>query len=176
VRDSNLSSGWENLQSLAFNKFPNVENNPGIYFIRWKKFENPVTINRLGGSDDAGLLYIGESKDLRRRFQRLWRGIKKVDEPKNTAFYTLRKSLIFCKLHQEIKSDEYEIAWQHVSTKLEAQVQQAVALKLYTEKYKEPPPLNLKVCEQKYLKWGINPSDYSRWNGKANDFVKSIIS
>jgi hypothetical protein len=173
LRDSNL--GWENLQSLASSKFPSVENNPGIYFIRWKKFENPVSINRLGGSDDAGLLYIGESKNLRRRFQRLWRGITK-DESKSKNFYTLRKALIFCKLHQEIQSDEYEIVWQHLSTKLEAQMQQAVALKLYAEKYKEPPPLNLKVCKQKYLSWGINPSDYSRWNGKPNQFVKTIIS
>ena len=72
-----MSSVWKNLQNLASNKFLGVENKPGVYFIRWIKKENPVIINRLGGSDSTGLLYIGESKDLRRRFQRLWRGISR---------------------------------------------------------------------------------------------------
>ena len=171
-----MSADWENLQNLASNKFPGVENKPGIYFIRWKKYETPVTINRLGGSDSNGLLYVGESKGLRRRFRRLWRGINKVNNSKSKTPDTLRKTIVFCRLHKEINSDEYEIAWQHLSTKLEAQVQEAAALKLYTEKFKELPPLNLKICGKKYLKWGIVYFDQSRWTVKPNDFVKSIIS
>jgi hypothetical protein len=171
-----MSANWENLQNLAINRFLGVEKKPGIYFIRWKKYETPVTINRLGGSDSNGLLYVGENKDLRRRFQRIWRGINKVNDTKTKTSDTLRKIIVFCRLHEEINSDEYEIAWQHLPTKLEAQMQEAAALKLYTEKYKEPPPLNLKVCRQKYLNWGLDYLDQSRWTAKPNEFVKSIIS
>lgn len=164
------------MQTLADNRFPNVQNNPGIYFLRWKKYENPVTINRLGGSDSNGLLYIGESKDLRRRLQRIWRGIIKSNKLRSKTLHTLRKTIIFCKLHEEINIDEYEIAWQHFSTKIEAQVQEAAALMLYTEKFKEPPPLNLKLCREKYVDWGLGDWDQSRWSGEPNEFVKSIIS
>jgi len=170
-----IDVNWVNLENLASNKFFDVTKSPGVYFLRWKKCGNPVIIKRLGSSDTVGLLYVGESKDLRRRFQRLWNAIKKVDAPVSKRVDTLRKAIIFCNLHKEINSNEYEIAWQHLSSKLEAQIQQAVALQLYTEKYKEPPPLNLKVCKGEYLSWGINPTDYTRWKGKANEFVKSII-
>ena len=60
---------------------------------------------------------------------------------------------MFCKLHEEINSNEYEIAWQHLSTKIEAQIQVAAALKLYAEKFKEPPSLNLNLCREKYAIW-----------------------
>lgn len=166
---------WVKLQALASNKFLNVQKSPGIFFLRWKKFGIPVMIKRLGSSDSNGLLYIGETKDLRRRVQRLWKGIKSVDEPGTKRIDTLRKAIIFCNLHKEINSEDYEIALQYLPTKLEAQIQQAVALQLYTEKFKEPPPLNLKVCKTEYLTWGINPNDFTRWNGKANEFVKAII-
>jgi hypothetical protein len=170
-----MSSYWKNLQNLASNKFPGIENKPGIYFIRWKKDESPVIINRLGGSDSNGLLYIGESKDLRERFQRIWRGIKKVHKTNETP-NTLSKRIFFCKLHEEINSDEYEIAWQYLSIKIEAQVQEAAALKLYTEKFRELPPLNLRFCTKKYVIWGFNYFDQSKWSGEPNEFVKSIIS
>ena len=169
-----MSLDWENLQDLASNKFPGIENKPGIYFIRWKKYENPVTINRLGGPDSNGLLYVGESKDLRRRFQRIWRGIKKVNRTSKNP-HTLNRTILFCKLHEEINSDEYAIAWQHLSTKLEAQVQEAAALKLYIEKFREPPPLNLQVCRPKYASMGLYYFDKSKWSAKPNEFVKSII-
>ena len=171
-----MSYDWKNLQNLADEKFPGVENKPGIYFLRWKKYENPVNINRLGAADSNGLLYIGESKDLRRRFQRIWSGIQKSNQSTSKTVDTLRKTIIFCKLHEEINSDEYEIAWQQFSTTIEAQIQEAAALILYTEKFKELPPLNLKICKEKYVNWGLVFFDKSRWSAKANEFVKSIIS
>ena len=167
---------WQNLQTLADNQFPGVKDEPGIYFIRWKKYDTPVTINRLGGPDSNGLLYIGESKNLRKRFQRLWRGIAKVNDTRSKTIHTLRTTIIFCRLDKEIKLNEYEIIWQHLDTKIEAQIQEASALTLYTEKFKEPPPLNLKVCRKKYLNWGLVTSDENRFMGKTIDFVKSIIS
>jgi hypothetical protein len=171
-----LNHHWKNLQNLSRNKFPEVDSKPGIYFLRWKKYENPVTINRLGASDSNGLLYIGESKDIKRTFQRIWKGIKNSNKPSDKSMNTLRRTIIFCKLNEEINLEEYEVAWQHFSTLIEAQVQEAAALILYTEKFKELPPLNLRICQEKYVKLGLNFFDKSRWTAKANEFVKSIIS
>jgi len=171
-----MSSGWKNLQIFASNNYPGIKNEPGIYFIRWTKNENPVTINRLGGSDSNGLLYIGESKDLRRRFQRIWRGINNAQKPTTKSLHTLRKTIMFCSLHEEIKSDEYEVAWQQLHTKIEVQIQEAAALKVYSEKFKELPPLNLKLCREKYAPWGLGRWNQSSWSAEPNEFVKSIIS
>jgi len=173
-----LTGNWVNFDNLAFRNFLGVSEGPGIYFLRWKKYGNPVVIKRLGGSDGLGLLYVGESKNLKRRLQRLWKGIENVKDVEADVrrVDTLRKAILFCNLHNEIGSDEYEVAWQGLETKLEAQIQQAVALQLYTLKFKEPPPLNLKVCGSTYLKWGIYPADYENWSGKANNFVRSILS
>ena len=167
---------WNNLQKLASNSFPKVEREPGVFFLRWKKGENPVIINRFGGPDSTGLLYVGQSKNLRRRFQRIWKGIKQVNIVDEKIPHTLNRTIFFCKLHEEINSDEYEIAWQHLSTKLEAQVQEAAALKLYTELYKEPPPLNLQICRPKYERLGLDYFDQTKWSAEPNEFVKSIIT
>jgi hypothetical protein len=170
-----MSQVWKNLQNLASKKFSRVESKPGVYFVRWTKNDNPIIINRLGGSDSNGLLFIGESKDLRKRFQRLWRGIKNVNKTSKIP-NTLSRRIIFCRLHEEVNFDEYELAWQHLSTKIEAQIQEAAALKLYTEKFKELPPLNLHLCTRKYAIWGLTYFDQSKWSAEPNDFVKSLIS
>jgi hypothetical protein len=167
---------WKNLKIFAKDKFPGIENEPGIFFLRWKNNKNPVTINRLGGSDRNGILYVGESKKLRTRLQRIWRGITTIKIPKNKSSQTLRRTIIFCKLHEEISSEEYEIACQHLSTKIEAQVQKAAALKIYTEKFKELPPLNLRLCTEKYGIWGFGYFDQSKWVAEPNEFVKSILN
>lgn len=171
-----MGTPWKNLQELASEKFPGIKNEPGVYFIRWVKNEDPVTINRLRRSDSNGLLYIGETKTLRRRFQGIWRGINIEIETKTKKIHTLRKTIIFCKIYELINLDEYEIAWQQLQTKKEAECQEAAALKLYAEKFKEPPPLNLKLCREKYGIWDLGGWDHSRWWEEANGFVKSIIS
>ena len=167
---------WKNLQNLAFMEFPKINRKPGIYFLRWVKNEKPVIVNRLTESDNNGLLYIGETKNLRRRFQRIWQGINLEIKTKSKNIHTLRKTIFFCKLHEVIKLDEYEITWQQLDTKIEAEIQEAAALKLYMEKYKELPPLNLKLCREKYALWGLGNWDDSKWLVRPDEFVKLVIS
>ena len=166
---------WKNLKDLASKDFPNVQRNSGIYFLRWVKNGNPVKINRIAETDNKGLLYIGKSNDLKNRFKRIWNGINSDKKSNYKNIPTLRKTIFFCKIHELIKIDEYEITWQQLSTKIEAESQEAAALKLYTEKFKEPPPLNLKLCREKYAIWGLGNWDDSKWLVEPNNFVKSII-
>lgn len=166
---------WKNLKQLASENFTNVQRIPGIYFLRWTKNGNPVKINRLTESDNKGLLYIGESKDLKSRFKRIWNGINLESKSKNKNIDSLRKTIFFCKIHEVIKIDEYEITWQQLNTKIEAESQEAAALKLYTKKFKEPPPMNLQFCREKYAIWGLGKWDDSKWLVEPNDFVKLVI-
>ncbi|MCJ7614055.1 hypothetical protein MUO71_04760 [Candidatus Bathyarchaeota archaeon] len=171
-----MKSIWKNLLELADKGYPQIDRKPGIYFLRWVKGGEPVTINRLVESDSNGLLYIGGTKDLRRRFQRIWRGINIENKTKSKNIHTLRKTIFFCKIHEVINLEEYEIAWQELATKIEVESQEAAALKLYTEKFKEPPPLNLKLCREKYAICGLGNWGDSKWLIEPNEFVKSIIS
>jgi len=54
-----------------------IPNEPGVYKI-FSLNENgfPRSINRIGGIDNEGILYIGESKNLRERLRMLWRVLK----------------------------------------------------------------------------------------------------
>ncbi len=166
---------WKNLKGLASKDFSYVERNPGIYFLRWVKNGIPAKINRFTESDPEGLLYIGKSNDLKSRFKRIWNGINLEKKSEIINIPTLRKTIFFCKIHEIIKIEEYEITWQHLSTKIEAESQEAAALKLYTEKFKEPPPMNLQLCREKYAFWGLGNWDDSKWLVEPNDFVKSVI-
>ena len=166
---------WKYLKDLASKDFLNVERKPGIYFLRWIKNGNPVRINRFAEPDYNGLLYIGKSNDLKSRFKRIWNGINLEKKSNHKNIPTLRKTIFFCKIHEVIKIDEYQITWQKLSTKIESESQEAAALKLYAEKFKEPPPLNLKLCREKYAIWGLGNWDDAKWLVEPNDFVKSVI-
>ena len=170
-----MKIAWRNLQELVSQDFPQIERKPGIYFLRWVKDGEPVIITRIAESDSNGLLYVGETKDLRRRFQRIWRGINLEPKAKSDNIPTIRKAMFFCKIHEVIKIDEYEVAWQQLASNVEAESQEAAALKLYSEKFKEPPPLNLKFCREKYAIWGLGDWGDSKWLVPPNEYVKSIM-
>jgi hypothetical protein len=166
---------WKNLKELASRDFDNVPRKSGIYFLRWARNGNPVKINRLTESDYNGLLYVGESKDLKSRFKRIWNGVNLEKKSSIKNIDSLRKTIFFCKIHEVIKIDEYEITWQQLTTNIEVESQEAAALKLYTKKFKEPPPMNLQFCREKYAIWGLGKWDDSKWLVEPNDFVKSVI-
>jgi excinuclease UvrABC nuclease subunit len=66
---------WCKLEDLARRRFVDVPKSPGVYFVRWSRRGKPVAIYRLGRRDEGGILYIGSSKDLRKRVGQFWRAI-----------------------------------------------------------------------------------------------------
>jgi len=53
----------------------NITRNPGIYYIRCvDNYGKPVLIPRLGGMDNEGIIYIGETgRNLRNRLRSFWK-------------------------------------------------------------------------------------------------------
>jgi hypothetical protein len=161
---------WFKLRDLATQKFKSIPKTPGIYFMRWVKDGTPVSIPRLAGSDNRGILYVGSTVRLRRRIRDLWKGINGKIEA-----HTIGRSIIFCKVSEIISMDDYEISWEELETHGNAKGQEWTALKLYANQYKEPPPFNLMIYRKLFAVWGIFKWGESRWAYEPDEFVKSII-
>jgi len=162
---------WFRLEDLATKKFYVVPNNPGIYFIRWSRNGRVVPIFRLKGCDNKGILYIGSAKKLRKRVHELWRGINgKVED------HTIGKTVIFCKIFEVMKLNEFEISWEELETHQSAVGQEWTAIALYAEKYKEPPPLNLGIRREYFMVIGIGKIGKSRIGYDPDEYVRSVIN
>ena len=161
---------WYKIKDLIDSENRNIPEDPGIYFVRRARNGYPVPIPRLGGQDNKGILYIGESKNIRRRIGQLINAI--VNDGKKNTIY---KTKIFCSISKLIKLEEYEITWEKLKTHEEAKGQEWAALKLYCDKYHEAPPLNLSLSRELFAIVGIARVGRSRVAYEADGFVKSII-
>ena len=166
----NMEIKWHKLKDLNVDNFKNIPKNSGIYFVRWSKDGSPVSIPRLDGIDQKGILYIGSAKELRRRIRELWKGINgRVED------HTIGKTIIFCKVFEIISLDEYEISWEELKAHEDAVGQEWTAMASYAEKYREPPPLNLQLRRGMFTAWDIFKWDKSRWAYETDEFVKFVI-
>lgn len=164
-----MEKTWYKLANLATNKFKDVENVSGIYFVRWSRDGKPVAISRLGGVDQKGILYVGSAKNLKKRVKRLWRGINQQGR------HTIGKTIIFCKVFELINLDEYEISWEEARSPEKAIGLEWTAIKLYADKYREPPPLNLQLRREMFIVLGIGKWGKSRFAYEEDKFVKAIL-
>jgi len=128
-----------------------VPQEPGVYIIRWTKNDKPVSIPRILGVDEKGILYIGSANDLRKRLRKLIRGLKRPSPKMHTASL----SYYFFRLHEHIKIHELEVSWVIFKDRREAEEQEWIALRYYADKYGEAPPLNRALGRKKFLILGI---------------------
>jgi len=166
------SVNWYKLEDLARRRFVDVPKSPGVYFVRCSRGGKPVAIYRLGGRDEGGILYIGSSKDLKKRIGQFWRAISK-GRREHTAFSTLT----FCGLSDLVKSSELEVSWKALRSPEDAESQEWAAMYLYCRKYKEPPPLNLSVGRRKYMILGLGRLGEAPLAPEIDDYdyVKSVV-
>ena len=164
-----LKPEWRNLKDLADKNFDGVPVVPGVYFLRWARRGKPVPVGRLGNRDPKGILYVG-SGELKRRVRNLWNAITK-----GRRVHTVGKTVIFCKIFEIINPDEYEVSWEKLKGREASEGEEWAALKLYCDKYKEPPPLNLAIRRKMFGVVGIAEVGKSRVAYEPDAFVRSII-
>jgi len=161
---------WRNIADLANSGFSEVpSDDSGIYVVRWSRRGKPITIQRLGGTDLNGILYIGSAKKLRRRLRTLWNGIN------GQGKHTMGKTIIFCKLHEIISPNDFQIAWEKVKNHDTALGQEWAAIVEYSQKFKEPPPLNLNLSRTKYALAGLAEAGKSRFAYESDEFVRALL-
>lgn len=164
-----MDIGWHKVKDID-DEIKHIPESPGIYFVRWARESQPVQIPRMTGIDSKGILYVGKSKNIRGRIRRLFNAIVK-----NKPLHTFYKTKIFCKISQLINLEEYEITWENLETEEEATGQEWAAIKIYCDKYHEPPPLNLSLSRELFAIFGLAKFGKSKFAYEADEFVKNII-
>jgi hypothetical protein len=107
----------------------------GVYQIRWAIDGKPQIIHRVNGDDESGILYIGESDNLKKRISDLWRGISTGHG--HTAGWTYD----YYGFSKKFKLEHLEVQWiDSEDAELEPEL-----LGNYVEKYLDKPPLNISI-------------------------------
>ncbi len=76
-------SEWKSFRKEALSQIPEKA---GIYQLRSLRDDgNPQSISRLLGKDQEGIVYIGESSNLKKRIQGFWSTITKRDRSRHAA-------------------------------------------------------------------------------------------
>jgi hypothetical protein len=115
-----------------------VPKEEGVYWIYGLEPDGkPCLINRLFGSDPTGLLYVGQSKDLRERLRMLWRTIQED---------YLAKAHTFGKKYKHIKKARNKFPIHSLMVRFElcssAKNREAKVLEKYIAEFGEVPPFN----------------------------------
>jgi hypothetical protein len=115
----------------------NIPECGGVYLIHSFDNQIPIRLNRVLGTDEEGVLYIGKSENLRERLRMLWRvlnpklkatahtfGTKYNDNKKLREAFPLKSLYVSYRITTEPKTLESEL------------------LDKYFSKYGEVPPFN----------------------------------
>jgi len=135
--------GWSSWHLLNKSKFRIVPENAGIYQIRWAVNGKPQPISRANGIDKRGLLYIGSTKNLRRRIRNLWHSIRS-----GKRGHTVGRTYVTYNYCRKFKLDQLEVRWATLAEN-EAQTTESRLLGEYVTKYLDKPPLNISVKRPK---------------------------
>jgi len=165
-----MEVNWHKLKDMTKKDIGKIPKVPGIYFVRWSRDDCPVPINRITGTDQKGILYIGRSENIRSRIRKIYNAIIN-----NKRGHTIYKTIVFCGTSKIVKLEEYEITWEELGTINESEAQEWAAIKTYCDKYNEPPPLNLMISRELFATFGLAVFGKSKFASEPDDFVKSII-
>ena len=125
---------WYSLKTLDFSIIPSSS---GVYQVRWAIGNKPKSIPRANGNDDEGILYIGQSGNLRRRIENLWSRLQDSTKGRHTAGWTYD----FYEFSKKFKLEQLEVQWVEFP-KSEIVGLETVLLMDYVSEYLDKPPLN----------------------------------
>lgn len=114
----------------------NTELKPGLYRIYWIKNDKPQTICRLGGKDDSGLLYIGQTDDTLRTRLNNFRCSAFINSTNHSGAIKYRMNK---RLQNLIKPEELFAEIEPCENSYQKETNE---LKKYSLIYGEVPPLN----------------------------------
>ena len=172
------------LVDLDRTRFTGVPKQPGVYFVCWVRNGKPVPIQRLLSVDENGILYIGSTKakaGLRGRLRQLWNSVKKAREGKGTGPHTFGPTLVYTSLisrnnRKGIKIDELVVWYKAYDDGRYAEAQEKMAIYEYTNRYGEPPPLNLRVGRRYLAIVGLAEAGKSIPAPKLDPELEKIIT
>lgn len=124
--------------SLAENNFwKQIPESGGVYFIYSYNNNTPIKLNRVLGTDEEGLLYIGKSENLRERLRMLWRVLN--PKQKATAHTFGTKYNNNKKLREAFPLNSLYVSFRIT---INPKTLESELLDKYFSKYGEVPPFN----------------------------------
>jgi hypothetical protein len=124
--------------SLAeINFWKQIPESRGVYFIYSCNNLIPIRLNRVLGTDEEGVLYIGKSENLRERLRMLWRVLNPKLEATAHTFGTKYNSNQ--KLREAFPMKSLFVSYRITS---EPKTLESELLDKYFLKYGEVPPFN----------------------------------
>jgi hypothetical protein len=138
-------SEWQDISSIK-DSAKEIGKFPGVYMIRLADSAGqPITISRLFGDDDGGLLAIGESVDLARRIKEFHNAYTAGTFGRHSVGDRLFLILVcqyssFKTASQNNSTVQFRVM--KLSDKVEAQTEEEKLLKNYFKEHGELPPLN----------------------------------
>ena len=172
-------SSLKPLTVLALNRFRDVPAEPGVYVVFWIRDGKAVSIRRILGVDEKGILYIGATrrkKGLKGRIEELWVSIQMAYGHRRRKDYrhTFGPSLLYTGLNRVIRDEELWIYFKEFSID-EAKYQEKRALLEYARKYGEPPPLNFQVGRQYFAIASLGVHGKSRYLGELDPDLQAVL-
>jgi len=126
---------WYPLKTLDFSIIPSSS---GVYQVRWTLGDKPQAIPRANGNDEKGILYIGQSCNLRKRIKSFWNRIQ--GKGSHTAGWTYD-----CyDFGKKFKLEQLEVQWVELP-KSEIITIETILLLDYVSEYLDHPPLNITI-------------------------------
>jgi hypothetical protein len=153
---------WYPSYLLNSKDYSDIPNKPGIYTISNRKI-----IGRVGGDDKKGIVYIGKSKNLRRRVKNFWDGYH------SAGGYLYEHPIIAGKIMKMKIINEKDvdkgigklkIRYATVTNLEELELAERALMFAYIRRFGEAPPLNLNVPKR----WDRLPSSQDlKWAEKG---------
>jgi hypothetical protein len=123
---------------IAKNHFPEL---PGIYMIiALDENQIPITISRFLDDDKFGILYIGQTKNLRKRLIKMKRAFS--PDHKSEAHIAVRRYKTLIQMHKRFPIDRLVVKFELVTDNISSIQLEMLAFKNYEDIYGERPPLN----------------------------------
>lgn len=129
---------------------------PAVYQMRLLQGGQPRRINRFRGSDEHGLLTIGETKSMEQRRLDFITAINKCY--KHSAGNLLYLIFNYCRMGPEVTADAVEYRYVEMETEDDAKHAEALLVRQYILRHCEPPPLNSAIPDrygERYGKWEV---------------------
>lgn len=130
---------WSDWFPFSILKWDTVPLESGVYEIRWAINGNAQPINRVDGTDEEGLLYIGKASEIKKRLRRFWNYIT-LEKGKHTAGHTY---LIY-DYERKIKHNQIETRWRTIPKEDMDDVETKL-IDDYLDMYLDSPPLNISI-------------------------------
>jgi len=121
-----------------------IPKQPGVYLVRWGSRNKPIS--RLLKDDEKRIMYIGRSKNIKRR---IGSNFIRPYYNKTTSNHSGIITLYYTGLMEKIDLEELEVYWIDYDTEQMAKTQEFYSLKLYTDIHGELPPVNRQSARSK---------------------------